>query len=252
MTKEWDAETYARNFNFVPEYGQALIDILAPQAGEKILDLGCGPGALTAELAAKGCVVTGVDADANMIALAQKTYPNITFLRRDGHSLNLGVQFDAVFSNAALHWMKLDDVFPQVAKALRKGGRFVAEMGGFGNIGTIENAIYTALDKLGFNRADFPLPWHFPTTAEAAQKLEQAGMEVRYTHLYDRPTLLSDETGGVRGWVKMFGRAFVEKIPSLQQDKFLQLIETEVRPHLFKDGKWYADYRRFHFVGVKK
>ncbi len=158
MTHGWDAQNYARNFNFVPEYGRELINILTPQKGEKILDLGCGPGSLTAEIAAKGAEVTGVDRDANMVALAQKSYPNIRFLRRDGGHLDLDTKFDAVFSNAALHWMNLDEVFPEVAKVLRKGGRFAAEMGGKGNIGAIENAIFVSLEKLGLKRADFTRP----------------------------------------------------------------------------------------------
>lgn len=252
MTNAWDAEKYARCFNFVPEYGRALIDILAPQEGEKILDLGCGPGALTAEIAAKGCIMIGVDRDANMVALAKQTYPAIAFLRCDGDNLNLDTEFDAVFSNAALHWMKLDDVFPQVAKVLKKGGRFAAEMGGAGNIAAIEHAIYVAIEKLGLKPADFPTPWHFPTTAEAAQILERAGLEVRYTHLYDRATLLSEESGGVKGWVKMFGSAFMDKIPLAQHEQFLQFVEDGARPAIFKEGQWLADYRRFHFVAVKK
>lgn len=252
MTQNWDAETYQRNFSFVPEYGRVLIDILAPQKGEKILDLGCGPGALTAEIAAKGGVMTGVDRDANMIALAQKAHPEITFLRRDGGHLDLDMDFDAVFSNAALHWMKLDEVFPQVAKVLRKGGRFAAEMGGAGNIAGIVDAIYAALGKMQLKAADFPEPWFFPTTAEAAQKLEHAGFEVRYTHLYDRPTLLSDETGGIKGFVKMFGTSYLDKLPQARHEEFLQHVEDVARADLFKAGKWMADYRRFHFVAYKK
>jgi len=252
MIGAWDAETYARQFRFVPEYGRDLIGLLAPQDGEKILDLGCGPGALTAELAAKGAVVTGVDADAGMIALAQKAYPNITFLHRSADHLNLAVAFDAVFSNAALHWMKLDKVFPQVAKILRMGGRFAAEMGGRHNIAGIENAIYAALAKMKLPAGDFPKPWYFPTVAEAAHLLEQSGMEVQYAHLYDRPTVLKEETGSLIGWVKMFGRSYMEKIPIDRQDEFLKNVEAAARSDLFKDGDWVADYRRFHFVAVKK
>lgn len=252
MLGAWDAETYARQFRFVPEYGRDLIGILAPQEGEKILDLGCGPGALTAELASKGAIVTGVDADAGMIAVAQKAYPHITFLHRSADHLNLTVAFDAVFSNAALHWMKLDRVFPQVAKILRLGGRFAAEMGGRHNIAAIERAIDKALKTMKLPAENFPKPWYFPTVSEAAALLEQAGLEVHYTHLYDRPTILASDSGGLAGWVKMFGRSYVEKIPAERQDEFLRCVEDAARPELFKDGTWMADYRRFHFVAVKK
>ena len=248
---DWDAKAYARQFGFVPAYGRELIDILAPQKGEKILDLGCGTGVLTAELAALGTAVTGIDRDANMVALAEKTYPALAFFQQDAENITIGGPFDAVFSNAALHWMKIDKVFPQIAKLLRTGGRFVAEMGGHRNIAIIEAAIYHVLENLGHARSAFPLPWHFHTPAALVAELEKAGFEVRYTHLYDRLTPLGAETGGLRGWLTMFGRAFLDRLPVEQHDAFLQQIEDATRPALWKDGQWNADYRRQHFVAVK-
>jgi trans-aconitate 2-methyltransferase len=251
MNETWDAQNYARNFSFVPQYGRELIGILNPQKGEKILDLGCGTGSLTEEIAAHGCTVTGIDRDANMVALAQKTHPALTFMLQDAGNLTITGPFDGVFSNAALHWMDVGKVFPQIAKVMRKGGRFAAEMGGVHNIETIQHAIYKSIEACGLDAADFATPWHFPTPAVLAQKLEAAGFEIRMMHLFDRMTLLNEETGGVVGWVRMFGRAFLDRIAPSMQEKFLRVIEDEARATLFRDGQWYADYRRQHFVAIK-
>jgi trans-aconitate methyltransferase len=251
MTDRWDAQNYARNFSFVPNYGRELIGILAPKKDEKILDLGCGTGSLTFEISTSGCHVIGVDRDANMIALARKTYPAISFAQQEAENLTVTGPYDGVFSNAALHWMDIDRVFPQVLKVLNKGGRFTAEMGGVHNIARIEAAIYKSLAICGLNVVDFPTPWRFPSPAVLAQKLEQAGFEIRMMHLFDRSTLLDRETGGLAGWVRMFGRAFLERIPPALQEKFLRGVEDETRDTLFRDGSWYADYRRQHFVAIK-
>jgi trans-aconitate methyltransferase len=247
----WDAETYAKSFSFVPAYGRELIDLLAPQKGEAILDLGCGTGALSAELAAHGAVITGVDADANMIALAKKTHPALSFFQQDGSALTVTGPFDAVFSNAALHWMDVSKVFPQVAKVLKQGGRFAAELGGVHNIAAIERAIYAGLAAIGIKASAAPAPWRFPTPATLAHELEKDGFEVRYMHLYDRPTPLGAETGGLRGWIKMFGSAYMARVPEAQHEAFLKHIEDHLRPVLWRDGQWIADYRRQHFVAFR-
>jgi trans-aconitate methyltransferase len=152
MMNSWDAETYARNFNFVPQYGRELIAILAPQEGEEILDLGCGTGMLTAEIAARGCRVVGIDRDAGMIALAKKAHPGLSFVQQDAENITISGPFDGIFSNAALHWMDVGRVFPQLAKVLRPGGRLAAEMGGVHSVAAIERAIYKSLEKLGFSK----------------------------------------------------------------------------------------------------
>jgi len=247
----WDAQTYASHFGFVPAYGRDLIQILNPQPKESILDLGCGTGQLTAEIAAFGCRVVGVDGDANMISLARQTHPSLVFDHQDAQQLTWAEPVDGVFSNAALHWMKIDRVFPKVASVLRQGGRFVAEMGGVGNIAAIERALDRALARYGIRVTEAEKPWAFPTPAEAALLLENAGFEVRFMNLYDRLTELGQETGGLKGWVQMFGRFFVEKVPPHQREAFLQLVEEEARPDLCQTGVWYADYRRFHFVAIK-
>jgi trans-aconitate 2-methyltransferase len=186
-----------------------------------------------------------------MMAVAAKSYPGLTFRQQDAENLTVTGTFDAVFSNAALHWMDVGKVFPQLARVLRAGGRFVAELGGLHNIMTIERAIYDALAAMGLNPEKFPRPWRFPPPSELALKLEQAGFEVRYMHLYDRSTLLAAETGGIKGWVRMFGRAFLDKLPPDRQETFLGLIEDETRSSLYRDGQWYADYRRQHFIAAK-
>ena len=252
MASGWDAENYSQNFTFVPAYGRELVDILRPEKDEKILDLGCGTGVLTSEIATQCREVIGVDRDANMITHAKRAYPHIQFLRRDAGHLNLAQSFDAVFSNAALHWMKLEEVFPEVAKVLNPSGRLVVEMGGIGNIAAIEKAIDEAFKKLSIDSSKIEKPWHFRTPAETASLLERNHFEVRYMHLYDRPTHLPSGTGGLLGWMKMFAGSFLKFVPLAEHERFLNEIEKAAKPALWKDGAWYADYRRFHFVAIKK
>ena len=175
--QSWDARDYAKNGRFVADLAESLIDWLAPQRGEHILDLGCGDGALTEKLAEAGATVVGADASAELVVAARQRGIDAQVL--DGQSLPYFNAFDAVFSNAALHWMKRDPaaVLSGVARALKDGGRFVAEMGAAGNIAAIRGAIHDAMARRGFDaaRAD---PWFFPTLADYRRRLQAAGFDV--------------------------------------------------------------------------
>ena len=175
--QDWQAERYARNARFVAELGQPVVELLAPRPGERVLDLGCGDGALTKRLAELGCEVVGVDAGPDMVRAARTL--GLDARPADAHDLPFAREFDAVFSNAALHWMKRDPdaVVAGVAKALRPGGRFVGEMGGHGNVAAITVALLAVLERRGLDgRA--ARAWYFPTPAAYRARLEAHGFKV--------------------------------------------------------------------------
>lgn len=246
-TQTWDPAVYAKNARFVADLGQPVVDLLAPQPGERILDLGCGDGALTRKLADLGCDVVGVDASAPQIAAAQALGLDARVM--DGEALAFEPEFDAVFSNAALHWMRNPErVIAGVHRALRPGGRFVAEMGGHGCVQTIHRALVAGLDARGYDGAAAS-PWYFPTDDDYRAKLEAAGFDVRYIALIPRPTPLP---GDVLGWFETFAESFTRVLPAAERPAYLQDVRAQVQPKLCDAaGKWTADYIRLRFAAVK-
>lgn len=249
----WDAELYDRTAAFVWRHGSELLDLLAPQPGERVLDLGCGTGHLTAELAARGAKVVGLDNDPAMIERARRAYPALQFVLGDASGFRFAEPFDAVFSNAALHWVtRAADAAACIAAALRPGGRFVAELGGKGNVQTIVSALTAALDEAGHPPAPDRFPWYFPSIGEYAALLEAHGLEPVYAALIDRPTRLDGGQAGLRTWLALFAGRFFEDVPAERQAEIVRLLEERLRPQLFRDGAWYADYRRLRVVAVKR
>lgn len=248
--KKWDAELYEARHGFVWRLGEGVVEFLNPQRGERILDLGCGTGQLTQKIAESGAEVVGLDASPDMIGQARQNYPALKFVLEDAVNMKFEDEFDAVFSNAALHWM-LDrsGVVARVARALRKGGRFVAEMGGKGNIQAIERAIESVTAK--YHEGPIPAKrTYYPAVGEYASLLEQHGLEVRFAQLFDRPTPLEGEDG-MANWIRQFKWYYFEGLRAGQQQEALQeLIET-LRPILHKPEGWYADYRRLRIHAVK-
>lgn len=248
--KGWDAELYEARHGFVWRLGEGVVEFLNPQPGERILDLGCGPGQLTAKIAESGADVLGLDASPAMIGQARQNYPQLKFVLVDAATLQFESEFDAVFSNAALHWM-LDraGVLAGVARALKKGGRFVAELGGKGNIGLIEQAIESIAAKYHAG----PIPrkrTYYPALGEYASLLEEHGLEVRFAQLFDRPTPLEGEDG-MANWVRQFKWYYFEDLPPGQQQTALREVVEELRPRLHAPEGWFADYRRLRISAVK-
>jgi trans-aconitate methyltransferase len=249
----WDAEAYDRTVSIVTRLGASVLDLLAPGPGLRVLDLGCGTGHLTAQIAAAAADVIGLDAAPSMIQRARALYPHLRFEVARGEDFALDAPVDAVFSNAALHWMTQPAaVAACVARALVPGGRFVAEMGGKGNVATVVAALRQALAEEGVPPAAQPQPWYFPSIPEHAALLEQAGFEVTYMHLFDRPTALDDCPEGPADWVRLFGGAFLAAVPPARRDAVAARVSALVRPALYRDGHWFADYRRLRFVAVRR
>lgn len=252
-TTPWDAALYNAKHEFVWKYGADLISLLNPRAGEKILDLGCGTGHLTAQISESGAAVTGVDRSPEMVAAARKAYPHLKFEISDARNLPYQDEFDAVFSNATLHWIHEPELVLQgIRRALKQGGRFVAELGGKGNIQIMQKAFDQALMDVGAAaRAGEVNPWYYPSIGEYAALVEGNGMEVRFATLFDRPTELADGAAGLRNWIAMFCGAYLERTGAQSREQFLARAEELLRPSLFQQGIWRADYRRLRMVAVK-
>ncbi|MBI1397191.1 MAG: methyltransferase domain-containing protein [Betaproteobacteria bacterium] len=246
---EWNAELYRDAHSFVWNHGQSLLSVLDPQSGEDILDVGCGTGELTREIADHGATVTGVDKSAAMIAAAKDRFPGVVFRVEDATALPFEGEFDAVFSNAALHWVREPEAAARsIARALRPGGRFVAECGGFGNVAALERAFSVALrENAG---SSFRSPWYFPKLGEYASLLERVGFEVSAASLFDRPTLLAGHNG-LRDWYRMF---LSDWFDVLDVDTIERVIRTAEKlcEDRYRDGSWTADYRRLRVVARRR
>jgi trans-aconitate methyltransferase len=248
--KSWDAELYEAKHNFVWKFGSDVVDLLDPKPGERILDLGCGTGHLTETIAKRGAEVVGVDSSAAMIGQARQNYPKIRFVLRNASDMEFQEEFDGVFSNAALHWMTAaETVATNIARALKQGGRLAAEFGGKGNIERISGVIHSVLSRY----YDGPLPdsrTFFPSIAEYGKFLEVAGLELRFAHLFDRPTLL-EGSSGMEDWIHQFKWYYFEPLPAEKRRRALAQVVEELRPHLWVDDHWTADYRRLRILAVK-
>jgi len=248
----WDSRLYDESFRIITQLGAGVVELLAPRPGERIVDVGCGTGALTAQIAAAGAEIVGIDASEAMVARAREQYPQLRFEVAKGEEFTLEYPVDAVFSSAALHWMSPPEaVAASVARALKPGGRFVAEMGGRGNIATIVGAIYQVLAEEGIPRERVRNPWYFPSIGEYASLLERARFEVVLMQLFDRPTPLDDCPNGIADWLRMFGGDFLAAVPATRREHFQERVNELTRPLLEREGRWVADYRRLRFMAVK-
>lgn len=250
MQQIWNPDLYQDKHNFVWRNAQGLVELLAPQPGETVVDLGCGTGHLTHAIAASGASVLGIDADSAMVRTAQQQFPDLAFRVDDARTFRLADTVDAVFSNATLHWVaEADRAIARIGAALKPGGRFVAEFGGHGNVATILRAIHTARQQLGMPPSS-AAPWFFPTIGDYATRLERQGFEVQFATLRDRPTPLEGDNG-LENWLRMFAGRFFADLNEAEQADCVAAAIAIARPVLHHNGQWFADYRRIRLVAIK-
>jgi trans-aconitate methyltransferase len=248
VTSGWDAQHYQDQHSYVWRFGAGLLEVLQPRPGERILDVGCGPGQLTAEIAKSGADVLGLDSSEEMLRKARENYPALTFVLADAAAFRFTEPFDAVFSNAALHWVKNAPAAVQsIAQALRAGGRFVAEFGGRGNIASVQAAFRAVFGP----RAEERSPWFYPSLSEYAVLLERYGLEVREARLFDRPTKLQG-ANAMEDWLGMFcGKYLQDLAGESAREKIPELVAC-LRPTQYCDGVWTLDYRRLRMLAEKR
>ncbi|GAB3266335.1 class I SAM-dependent methyltransferase [Larkinella harenae] len=246
----WNADLYTEKHAFVHQYGLGLLDLLAPQPGELILDLGCGSGELTQQLAERGATVVGLDASETMITKARQQFPALDFQLADAAAFELPHYFDAIFSNAALHWMTdYEAVVRRMKHHLRPGGRLVAEFGGKGNVQHITDELTHQLRKRGY---DLTVSWwYFPSVGDYASVLEKHGFDVKLAQHYDRDTPLHDPQKGLVDWIEQFGTNFFTNVTAEDRAAVLEETQAALKTVLFRDGRWFADYKRLRIVASR-
>jgi SAM-dependent methyltransferase len=248
MPQTWDPKAYGQNGAFVHQLAGGVLEWLRAKKGDRVLDLGCGDGQLTARISATGAVVSGVDASPEMVAAARSRGVGSTVAQAESLPFADG-EFDAVFSNAALHWVRgQDEMMAEVHRVLRKRGRFVAEMGGHGNIAAIRTALFAVLERHGLRDREEGMNF-FPTPAEYKRRLEKHGFKVKKMALIPRPTPMPES--GMRGWLETFRKGVIDSLPASARESVI--IETEeLLAHALRDedGNWTADYVRLRFVAI--
>lgn len=253
LSQSWNPDLYQDSHSFVWQYGASLVELLNPQPGEQVLDLGCGLGQLTAAIAAAGATATGVDADPAMIDQARQAYPEIEFQVANARDFTVAEPVDAVFSNATLHWVPRADqalTAQRIWQSLQAGGRLVVEFGGRGNVQAILDGIHIVRHQLGCGTPPAE-PWYFPSLGEHAALLEQVGFEVSLGLLSDRPTPLQG-SNGLANWITMFASRYLADLPQAQQQVVIEEVEAWLRSSMYQNGAWIADYRRLRMVAIKQ
>jgi len=250
---EWDIQLYNEKHGFVYKYGEDLIKLLHPEEGKLILDLGCGTGELTNEIYKSGAKVIGIDASEKMINAAKEKYSEIDFYVKEAANFQFKEPFDAIFSNAVLHWvLESEKAVVCMHKNLRENGKLILEFGGKGNVKIILDAVDKILIENGYPEKAKIKNWYFPSISEYTTLLERNGFEVELAQLFERPTELSDEKNGIKEWLLMFGSTIFEGINFEGKERILDKVQEEVRDKCFINGKWFADYKRIRILARKK
>jgi trans-aconitate methyltransferase len=246
VTQTWDPQAYRENGAFVHGLAGGVLEWLAAQPGERILDLGCGDGQLTQRIAATGAAVVGLDSSPQMAAAARARGIEVAEGSAELLPYSAGM-FDAVFSNAALHWVRGQDAMAaEVRRVLKQGGRFVAEMGGHGNIAAIRVALMATAARHGFDGREDNVNY-YPTPDAYARRLERHGFKVERIELIPRPTPLAE--GGMSGWIKTFRRGVLETLPESIRETVVEETVARLAPVLRdEEGNWTADYVRLRFI----
>ena len=248
MTQNWDPETYAEHGRFVSDLGAPVSDLLDPRPGERILDLGCGDGALTERLRQAGCSVVAIDSSPEQVWAALQRGLDARII--DAEELPFDAEFDAVFSNAVLHWVRdVERLLQGVRRSLKPGGRFVGEFGGDGNVASIREALAAALAERGIDCAAVD-PWYFPTPDAYRLRLDRYGFSVASIRRFPRPTPLS---GDIVHWLEVFAQPFLTAVPAAARPALLRDVRARLEPRIrTAGGVWVVDYVRLRFAAVRR
>ncbi len=252
-TARWQPELYNNKHSFVYNYGKNLLKLLDPKPYERILDLGCGSGQLTSKISESAKETIGIDKSAEMIADAKSKFKTIEFQVKNAENFKFNKKFDAIFSNATLHWIKnQENAIACMFENLNPNGRIVLEFGGKGNVETIVNQLRDSLNKRGYIEQSKLNLWYFPSIAEYTVALESAGFRVVLAEHYDRPTELADEKSGIKDWISMFAESFFKGVDKKHVEDIKNEVQEEVKEKCLINNKWFADYKRIRIVAVKE
>lgn len=248
---KWNSDLYDNKHSFVSAYGEDVVGWLQPAAGEHILDLGCGTGQLAHSISLNGAEVTGIDKSPDMIAKARSAYPDLNFAVKDATDFQFAQPFNAIFSNATLHWVnEKEKAIACMYNNLAEGGRLVIEMGGKGNVQSIANAVYKAMEEENLLSKKATAFWYFPSLSEYTTLLEKQGFRVVTAIHFDRPTQLTGEDG-MENWINMFGSFFFSNLTAEEAAKVTKKAVEYLRADYYHDGVWTADYVRLRVKAIK-
>lgn len=244
----WDPDRYAAHARFVSDLGAPVVELLDPRPGERVLDVGCGDGALTEKLVEAGCRVVAIDTSPEQVRAARER--GLDARVADATDLDFVGEFDAVFSNAVLHWIREPDAaLSAIHRALAPGGRLVAELGGHGCVASIRAAFGEVLARRGIDAARLN-PWYFPTAEEYGERLDANGFEVDSIRLFPRPTPLPSD---VTDWLETFAQPYLAGVPDRDRPAVLVEMRERLDPVLrAPDGGWIADYVRVRFAAARR
>lgn len=249
LAHKWDSALYNDKHSFVYDYGTSLVELLNAQSNERILDLGCGSGELANKIMEGAASVVGIDNSPDMIEKAKLKFALGEFQVADASNFEFDRPFDAVFSNAALHWVvNYKAAISCIYKSLKPGGRMVVEFGGKNNVISITNQLKESLLKRGYEKHAKLQLWYFPSIGEYTSELEAAGFNVSFAELYERPTELADENAGIVDWLSMFAVPFFKGVNNSDVEDILKEVQESLRADLYRNGKWFADYKRIRIV----
>ena len=252
INTNWNVNLYDEKHAFVFKYGEELVKILKPQSGERILDLGCGTGYLTNVIAESGATVVGIDSSLEMINQAKSNYPLQEFKVQSATEFHFDEHFNAIFSNAVLHWvLDKEAAIECMYRNLKRSGRVVLEMGGKHNVEKIITALHSSLIKHGFTENAALALWYFPSLSEYTSLLEKRGFTVTHAEYFSRETKLNDTKNGIKDWVKMFASSFLKGIDAAEVDAILTEVQSALQATHCRNGSWYADYKRLRVIAKK-
>lgn len=249
---QWNSNLYDNKHDFVFKFGEELVELLAPQPKEKILDLGCGTGYLTNVIAQSGAEVMGIDNSPEMISKAAGEYPELDFRVLPATDFHFDNYFNAIFSNAVLHWVLDKEMAARcMFESLQSNGRLAIEFGGKDNVKNIVAALRQVLLKHGYAKNAALQMWYFPSLAEYSAILENQGFIVNYAVYFNRETALNDDANGIKDWIRMFGSTFLNGIDNYEADVLLTEIQDVLKATNYYNNTWYADYKRLRIVATK-